>query len=323
MRIESKRLRVRVRVQAGQRDLTAAVLDETPAILQAARLKPFIRDFDNPFGAERAPHVQSITVTGPFNVSAPAQAPSRTLFTCRPARAADEEACARRIAATLARRAFRRPLTAAEVQTLRDTYAQERTAGTFLTGVEAIVRRILASPSFVFRPEEEPANVKPGAAYQLADVELASRLSFFLWSSIPDGELLRVAAEGGLPQPAVVQAQVRRMLADPKAAALTKNFAGQWLYLRNLRGIQPNTDLFPDFDDNLRQAMRIEIEEFFTSVMRENRSVIDLLTADYTFVNERLARHYGMPGVTATGSGASPRPMMPAGACWARGRSCW
>jgi len=305
--IETQRLRVRVPVKAGQRVLVAALLDETPAVLQAARLKPFVRDFDNPFGAERSPHVQSITVTGPFDGRGATEPPSHTVFACRPPSPsglrrdkpldAADEACARRIAASLARRAFRRPVGVAETGALVDTYRRERASGTFESGIEAVLRRILASPSFVFRPEIEPAGTPPGTAFALNGYELASRLSFFLWSSIPDAELLRAAGEGRLTRRGVVLQQVRRMLGDPKARALTANFAGQWLYLRNLSGIQPNSDLFPDFDDNLRQAMRTEAELFFDSIVREDRSVVDLLTANDTFVNERLARHYGIAGV--------------------------
>ena len=298
--IETQRLRVRVHVKAGQRSLVAALLDEAPANLQAARLQPFVRDFDNPFGAERSPHVQSITVTGPFNATGAAQPASPRVFACRPAAGSAEEACVRRIAGSLGRRAFRRPLTAAETAALLDTYRRERAIGTFDTGVEAVLRRILASPSFVFRPEAEPAGASPGSAYAVSGYELASRLSFFLWSSIPDDELLRAAGAGELKRPEAVARQVRRMIADPKARAITDNFAGQWLYLRNLRGIQPNSDLFPDFDDNLREAMRTEAELFFASVVAEDRSVLDLLTADDTFVNERLARHYGVAGVTGS-----------------------
>ncbi|HEV8394414.1 MAG TPA: DUF1592 domain-containing protein [Vicinamibacterales bacterium] len=305
--IETQRLRTRVAVKAGQRELVAALLDETPAVLQAARLKPFVRDFDNPFGAERSPHIQSITVTGPFNGRGASELPSRMVFACRPPspsglrRAkhldAGEEACARRIGAGLARRAFRRPVSVAETAALVETFRRERASGTFDSGIEAVLRRVLASPSFVFRPEIEPAGTPPGTVFALNGYELASRLSFFLWSSIPDAELLRVTGRGTLTRPAVLAEQVRRMLADPKARALTVNFAGQWLYLRNLGGIQPNSDLFPDFDDNLRQAMRTEAELFFDSIVREDRSVVDLLTASDTFVNERLARHYGIAGV--------------------------
>jgi len=304
--IETQRLRVRVPVRAGQREVVAALLDETPAILQASRLQPFVRDFDNPFGAERSPHVQSITVTGPFNGRGASDPPSRAVFVCRPPSPSGlrrdnplpaEEACARRIATGLARRAFRRPVSATETDALVETFRRERTSGTFESGVEAVLRRVLASPSFVFRPEIEPAGTAPGTVFALNGYELASRLSFFLWSSIPDAALLRTAEQRTLTRPAALARQVRRMLADPKARALTSNFAGQWLYLRNLAGIQPNSDLFPDFDHNLRQAMRTEAELFFDSIVREDRSVVDLLTANDTFVNERLARHYGIPGV--------------------------
>jgi hypothetical protein len=317
--IESGRLRIRAHVKAGQRSIVATLLDETPAVLQAARLQPFVRDFDNPFGAERSPHVQSVTVTGPFNATGAAQPASGRVFVCRPPSTsalrrdkspdAAEETCVRRIATSLGRRAFRRPLAASETASLLAAYRDARAAGTFDTGVEAVLRRILASPTFVFRPEEEPAGVAAGAAYPVGGYEIASRLSFFLWSSIPDDELLRAAGAGELRQPSAVARQVRRMLADRKARALTDNFAGQWLYLRNLRGIQPNSDLFPDFDDNLREAMRTEAELFFASVIAEDRSVMHLLTADDTFVNERLARHYGIGGVT----GARFQRVWPAG----------
>ena len=176
-------------------------------------------------------------------------------------------------------------------------YRTGRAGADFNAGVEFALRRVLASPSFVYRPEREPANVAPGTPYRVTDTELASRLSFFLWSSIPDDELLRVAATGTLSRPDVLSAQVRRMLADSRSAALVSNFAGQWLQLRNLRGIIPNPELFPDFDDNLRQAFRTEAEMFFSSVVHDDRNVLDLMNADDTFVNDRLARHYGIPDV--------------------------
>ena len=172
-----------------------------------------------------------------------------------------------------------------------------RKQGTFDTGIQTALQRLLTSPKFVFRVEEDPENVAAGGVYRLSDLELASRLSFFLWSSIPDDELLAVASQGRLRVPAVLDRQVRRMLADPKAEALVTNFAGQWLYLRNLKTFQPNWTEFPDFDDNLRQAFQRETELFFATVMHENRNVLDLMTADYTFLNERLAKHYGVPGI--------------------------
>jgi mono/diheme cytochrome c family protein len=295
--IEATRLKVRRFVKAGQRDVAAAFLEKTSPAFEAHRLQRFIRDFANPFDAEGAPHVQSITIQGPFNAKGVETPVGAALFVCRPKAAADEEACARRIITTLGRRAFRRPLTAAETANILSFHREGRKAGGFEAGVQFALRRILASPSFVFRPEAEPSSLAAGQAYPVSDLELASRLSFFFWSTIPDETLMRSAEQGRLRQPAELAAQVRRMLKDSKSAAFVGNFAGQWLHLRNLKGKAPNSDLFPDFDDNLRQAFQRETELFFESVVDEDRSVLDLITADYTFVNERLARHYGIPGV--------------------------
>ena len=299
--IEATRLRVRRFVRAGQRDVAAAFIEKTSPAFETHRLQRFIRDFANPFDAEGAPHVLSIGIQGPFNAKGAETPPSPRIFTCTPANAAAEASCARRILSTLASRAYRRPLSSAETADLMSAYEQGRSNGSFETGVQFGLRRILASPSFVFRPEAEPAAIATGTAYRVTDLELASRLSFFLWSSIPDEELLRVAREGRLSQTATLRVEMRRMLADPRSSAFVNNFAGQWLHLRNLRSIIPNSDLFPDFDDNLRQAFRGEAEHFFESVLRENRSVLDLMTADYTFVNERLARHYGIGDVFGSG----------------------
>ena len=296
-KIEATRLRVRRFVKAGQRDIAAAFIEKTSPTFETHRLQRFVRDFSNPFDAEGAPHVLSIGVQGPFNAKGAETPPSPRVLLCTPATSAEEAACARRILSTVATRAYRRPASNAEIADLMSSFDQGRSGGSFKTGVQFGLRRILASPSFVFRPEAEPAAVAPGTAYRVTDLELASRLSFFLWSSIPDDELLRVAREGRLSQPAVQTQQMRRMLADPRSSAFVSNFAGQWLHLRNLRGIVPNSDLFPDFDDNLRQAFRREAELFFESVLREDRSALDLMTADYTFVNERLARHYGIRDV--------------------------
>ena len=302
--IEAKRLRVRVHVKAGTRTITAAFLEETPWTLETARLQPFLRDFSNPFAAEGAPHVQSLSVQGPYNMAPASRPTTAQLFVCRPSASPGDTTCARRIVANLARRAYRRALEPAELDGLMGFYKEGRQAGgSFNAGVEFALRRILASPSFVFRPEHEPLDsvrgkpLAPGDVYRITDYELASRLSFFLWSSIPDDELLRVAATGTLSKPDVLRAQVRRMLADAKSSALVDNFAGQWLQLRNLRGITPNPETYPDFDDNLRQAFRTETEMFFASVIHEDRDVLDLMTANDTFVNERLARHYGIPNV--------------------------
>jgi hypothetical protein len=295
--IEATRLRIRRFVKAGQRDVAAAFLEKTSPAYETHRLQRFIRDFANPFDAEGAPHVLSISIQGPFNEKGAATPPSSRVFICKPANAAEETGCARRILSTLAGRAYRRQVASNEIADLMASYEQGRSNGSFNTGVQFGLRRILASPSFVFRPEVEPASIPQGAAYRISDIELASRLSFFLWSSIPDEQLLRVAREGRLSQPGVLREEMRRLLADSRASAFVNNFAGQWLHLRNLRSIIPNSDLFPDFDDNLRQAFQREAELFFESVLRENRSVIDLMNADYTFVNERLAQHYGIDGV--------------------------
>jgi len=296
-KLEATRLRVRVPIKSGRHAVAAAFLEEVPPLLETNRLQRFIRDFSNPYDAEGAPHVQSITIQGPFEQAHASNPPSSRLFVCRPATAADERPCATRILSTVARRAYRRPLTADEKAGLLAFYQQGRATGSFEKGIGFALRRVLASPAFVFRGEGEPAQPAPSRAFYVNDFELASRLSFFLWSSIPDDELLKLAEGGRLRRPDVLVRQVRRMLADPRGEALVSNFAGQWLHLRNLRGIVPNSELFPDFDDNLRQAFRREAELFFGSVIRENRSVLDLLTGDYTFVNERLARHYKIPGV--------------------------
>ena len=209
----------------------------------------------------------------------------------------DEESCARNILSTLARRAYRRPVTDADVESLLDLYRTGRNDGDFEAGIELALQRILAGPEFLFRVERDPANLPPDTAYPISDLELASRLSFFLWSSIPDDTLLDLAERGRLEDPAVLQQQVDRMLADRRSNALVDNFVGQWLYLRNLRNWRPSAREFPDFDGELRQALQQETELFFRSMLRQDRSVLDLLSADYTFLNERLARHYGIPNI--------------------------
>ena len=321
--IEATRLRVRRFVKAGQRDVAAAFLEKTSPAFETHRLQRFIRDFANPFDAEGAPHVLSISIQGPFNAKGAETPPSPRVFVCKPASAAEEAACARRILSTLAGRAYRRPIANTEIADLMSSYDQGRSNGSFSTGVQFGLRRILASPSFVFRPEVEPASVAVGAAYRITDTELASRLSFFLWSTPPRRAAAARRARGtaqsacGAPRQ-----QMRRMLADPRSSAFVNNFAGQWLHLRNLRGIIPNSDLFPDFDDNLRQAFQREAELFFESVLRENRSVLDLMNGDYTFVNERLARHYGIPASSAASSVACASSDHARRGCSARERCC-
>ena len=292
------RLRVRVPVTAGPHDVTVAFVEDPP-VQEPNRLQPFLRSSIDNFDWAGRPHMQTFTITGPFNATGAGDTPSRRkLFACKPKAAAAELACAEKILGPLAHRAYRGPVSPIDQQRIMRIYTEARNAGgTFESGIEAALQRILAAPRFVFRIERDPANLAPGAAYRLTDVELASRLSFFLWSSIPDETLLAVAEQGKLKDPATLDAQVRRMLADPKSQAMVDNFAGQWLQLRNVRNVQPNSDLFPDFDDNLRQGFKRETELFFESVMREDRPVLDLMTANYTFVNERVARHYGIPGV--------------------------
>ena len=292
-----ERLAVRIRVRAGPHDVVAAFIGSAPT-MDATKLRPFLKSAFDTLDWTGRPHVRTVTVTGPFNATGPGDTPARRrIFTCRPAGSSNEESCARQIVATLARRAFRAPVNETDMQPLLTFYRSGRQEGSFDLGIERALQLILASPKFVFRAERDPAELKPGSVHRVSDVELASRLSFFLWSSIPDDELLAEANAGRLKDPSVLERQTRRMLADPKAQALVSNFAGQWLHLRNLRNAQPHADDFPDFDDNLRHAFQRETELLFESVMREDRSVVDLLRADYTFVNERLARHYGIPSV--------------------------
>jgi cytochrome c551/c552 len=240
--------------------------------------------------------VTSVAITGPVNATGPGDTPSRRkIFLCHPEAPADETGCAKKILSDLAHQAYRRPVKDSDLETLLGFYQTARNKdGNFERGIEAALARVLIDPWFVFRFEREPAGVKPGAVYAVSDVELASRLSFFLWSSIPDEELLRLAEQNKLHDPAVLSQQTRRMLADPKSGALVTNFAGQWLYLRELKNAKPEAR---DFNDNLRQSFRRETEMLFESIIREDRNVVDLLNADYTFVDERLAKHYGIPGV--------------------------
>ena len=295
-----ERLSVRARVSAGPHVVTAAFVGNAPAV-DSTKLRPFLRSAFDTLDWTGRPHLRVLTITGPFNATGSGDTPSRTrIFTCRPDDGAAEQACAKQIVGTLARRAYRSPVSDKELEPLLAFYAQGRREGSFERGIERALQLILASPRFVFRIERDPPGVLPGAPYRVSDVELASRLSFFLWSSIPDEELLAEAAAGRLKTPTAVERQVRRMLADPRARALVTNFAGQWLHLRNVRNVQPNSDQFPDFDHNLRSAFQRETELLFESILREDRPVVDLLRADYTFVNERLAKHYGIPNVSGS-----------------------
>jgi cytochrome c5 len=264
--------------------------------------KPFQRTMNTPGeipGFQFYPHVGQVTIEGPFDARGAADTASRRkIFVCRPSSPAGERPCARTIISTLAKRAFRRPSTPADVELLMKFYAEGQSeSGSFDEGIGAALQRILADPEFVYRGEPEPAGLVAGKSYRISDLALASRLAFFLWSSIPDDELIGLAAQGRLKDPAVLERQVRRMLEDPRSDALIAHFTGQWLSVRSLKTSEPVVNLFPDFDDNLRNAFQRETELFFASIVREDRSVLDLLTADYTFVNERLAKHYGISNV--------------------------
>jgi mono/diheme cytochrome c family protein len=284
--------RFRIQVAAGPHTITVAIVDRQ----RGAGVDEIYSDFRTATGGfVTAGAVQNIGILGPFDAKGTGDTPSRRrVFACRPAAANEEQACARRILGTLARRAYRGPVAAAELDTLMSFYAQGRKGGDFESGIQMALARILVAPRFVYRIEEEPATVAAGTSHAIGDVELASRLSFFLWSSIPDEELLALAEKRRLRDPATLAAQVRRMLADQKSRALVENFAGQWLSLRELASLQTEA---PGFDENLRRAFRRETEALFGTIVREDLSLIELLDADYTFVDERLAKHYGIPGV--------------------------
>jgi len=287
-------LEVRVPVKAGPRVVGVAFVRKTGALIEGIR-EPFFTTHAEG-GARSQPSVASVTIAGPFAPTGVGDTPSRQrVFACKPASRQAEAACARQIVSQLARRAYRRPATEAQLKELLEFYNEGHANGTFDNGIELALRRLLVSPEFLYRIEVDPSNAAAGSTYPLGDYELASRLSFFLWSSIPDDTLLDAAAKGALKNEQELARQVRRMIADPRSEALAKNFAGQWLYLRTIEGSLPNVYLFPNFGENLRQDFRRETELFFDSIVRENRSLLDLLTADYTFVNERLARHYNIP----------------------------
>jgi hypothetical protein len=249
-------------------------------------------------GLTSLPHVRDLGVRGPFNATGESETPSHgKIFICRPASARDEEPCARRIITALARRAFREPVSDEHMEELMTAYSEGRSHGDFDAGIRMALELVLSHPEFVFRFERPPANATPGTNYRISDLELASRLSYFLWSTAPDDQLIDIAAQGKLRTPTVLEKQVQRMLADPRSEALATNFAGQWLYLRNLKDSLPDYYLYPLADQNLLQSMRRETELFFYSIIKEDRSILDLLSANYTYVNEKLAKHYGISGV--------------------------
>jgi mono/diheme cytochrome c family protein len=295
--IEAK-LTVRVPVKAGPRTVAVTFVKKNSA-QEDYILEPFIRSTLDPVNEAGLPHVESLVVAGPYNGAGAGDTPSRgKIFTCSPKQASEEVGCARAILTKLARQAYRRPVTDKDLEPLLSFYQASRNrGGNFDQGVESGIRMILADPQFVFRFEADPTNVTDGSVYRISDLELASRLSYFLWSSLPDEPLLELAAQNKLRDNAVLEQQVRRMLADPRADALVENFAAQWLFLRNMKSTFPDPQEFPNFDDNLRQDLRKETSLFIGSVFREDHNLLDLLNADYTFVNERVARHYGIPNV--------------------------
>jgi uncharacterized protein DUF1592/uncharacterized protein DUF1588/uncharacterized protein DUF1595/uncharacterized protein DUF1585/uncharacterized protein DUF1587 len=292
----------RVFLKAGPHRVSAAFIDKHSGLLD-----DHIAPIDNVLASIDAgdtgmvtvmPHLRELEIAGPFNVSGVSDFESRRrVFSCRPLSPAEELPCATKIIKDLAARAYRRPTTAEDLEGLMGFYDRARKTGDFEAGIRMATQAILISPKFVFRFEQVPATVKPGQTYRIADLDLASRLSYFLWNTLPDDELITLASQGRLKDPLVVEKQVRRMLKDPRAESLSTKFAGQWLHLPDLDSINPNSSYYPEFDQSLASAMKRETELFFDSVVREDRSVLDLLTANYTFVNERLARHYGLPNV--------------------------
>lgn len=289
-------LEFRAAMKAGTQTVSAAFLDDAgmyegvPIRSRSLKSSSFTDDASDP-------GIDTIEIAGPYNGTAPKDSASRRrIFTCQPTTGA-EDACARRILTALTRRAYRRPVTDVDIASLFRIYRAGRAEGTFDTGVQRAIEAMLASPSFLFQLERDPVAAKPGSSYRLSDVELASRLSFFLWASLPDDDLLDVAAKGLLTQPATLERQVKRMLADPKATRMMNAFVGQWLIIRNVMTADPDPNLFPDYDDTLRDALLKETELFFESQVRANASVLDLLRADYTFMNARLAEHYGVPNI--------------------------
>lgn len=290
-------LKIRIPVSAGPHDLGVTFQKKRSSLLETGR-QPFQSRFNMHRHPRTAPAIFQVSVTGPYSPRGAGETPSRKrIFICTPAQSIAEDDCATRILSTLLRRAYRRPISESDLAGPMAFYREGRADGDFDAGIERALSAMLVSPEFLFRVESAPDDVPAGGVYRVNDIELASRLSFFLWSSIPDDELLDAAVEGGLSRADGLESQVRRMLADPRARNLATNFAGQWLHLRGLDAFNPDARLFPDFDDNLRQALRKETELFVESILREDRSVLDLLEADYTFLNERLAKHYGIPHV--------------------------
>jgi hypothetical protein len=301
--VQADKNEVRINVKAGQRSVGLAFIANTyiPHLFLNRSYRRSILD-DNPIdGIIQRPQVSQITIQGPLKGRPAIDTPSRRrILVCSPSAQISESACAEKILTGIARKAYRRPLKSEDVATLMTFYRTGRETGDFENGIERGLQFILTHPEFVFRTETAPAAIKAGESFRISDLELASRLSFFLWSSVPDDELINLAAQGKLKDPVVLERQVRRMIADPRSEQLVKNFAGQWLELRTLLSRTPEGTIYPDFDDNLRQAMRTETEMFVDTILRENRPIVEFLNADYTFVNERLAAHYGIPNIYGT-----------------------
>jgi hypothetical protein len=290
-------LQLRFAATAGVHELGVTFLKQSSSVLETKR-QPYEARFNFHRHPRTGPALFQVSLSGPFDsTSAGDSASRRRIFVAEPKSETDESVCAEKIIRTLLRRAWRRPVTDADLARVLPFYEEARKAGTFDSGIEAALTAILVSPEFLLRVEREPSNLPPGTPYRLNDIELASRLSFFLWSSLPDDELLELAERGQLSRREVLVQQARRMLADPRSLSLVENFAGQWLHLRNLESISPDARLFPDFDDNLRQAMRRETELLFEEIVRDDRSVLNLLQADHAYLNERLAKHYGIPHI--------------------------
>jgi hypothetical protein len=289
-------LEVRFPAKAGTHLVAAAFLDQTAMPEGAFRRRMTQPDFAQYKGGD--PAVDSLSISGPYNATAVQNTPPRrNIFVCYPAKAGEEQRCAKQILSTLAHRAYRRPLTHGDIEMLLGIYEVGSSTGGFEAGIQAALERILVGPEFLFRIERDPPGISPGIAYRISDVELASRLAFFIWGSIPDDELLSLAERGKLKEPATLGQQVRRMLGDARSKSLVNDFSEEWLHVRNLHAVKPDPQVFDDFDENLREAFQLETQLFVQSVLREDRSVMDLLDADYTYLNERLARHYGIANV--------------------------
>ena len=290
-------LKARIQATAGPHQLGVTFLKNSSSLLETKR-QPFQSHYNMHRHPRITPAVYQVSIAGPLSAKGHGNSPSRErIFVCEPKDVSEEEACAGRILSTLVRRAYRRPVTEVDIKKPMELYRQARALGDFDAGIEMAISAVLVNPQFLFRIEAEPPGVAPSTAYRIPDVQLASRLSFFLWSSIPDDELLDLAERGELSKPEVLERQTLRMLADPRSQSLVSNFAGQWLHLRNLDSITPDLRQFPDFDDNLRQAFRQESELLFADIVREDQSVLDVLKSDHTFLNERLAKHYGIPHI--------------------------